>query len=52
DTGRFLWDKLAEGCEKEELVSAILAEYDIDRATAESDIDRFTETLKGANILE
>ena len=52
DTGRFLWDKLAVGCEKAELVDAILAEYDIDRQTAEADIDRFTETLKGANILE
>ena len=52
DTGRFLWDKLAVGCEQEELVEAILAEYDIDRETAEADIARFTETLKGANILE
>lgn len=52
DTGRFLWDKLTVGCEKAELVDAILAEYDIDRQTAEADIDRFTETLKGANILE
>ena len=52
DTGRFLWDKLAAGCDRDELVEAILAEYDIDRATAEADIDRFTKTLKGANILE
>ena len=52
ETGRFLWDKLAVGCEAEELVSAILEEYDIDRATAEADIGRFIDTLKGANILE
>ena len=36
----------------EELVEAILSEYDIDRATAEADIARFIETLKGANIIE
>lgn len=52
ETGRFLWDKLALGCEKEELINAILAEYEIDKDTAEADIDRFVETLKGANILE
>lgn len=52
ETGRFLWDKLAVGCESEELVEAILSEYEIDRATAEADIARFIETLEGANIIE
>ena len=52
DTGRFLWDKLSEGAETEELVEAILSEYEIDKETAEADITRFVDTLKGANILE
>ena len=52
ETGRFLWDKLSDGCELNELVEAILSEYEIDRETAEADVVRFTETLKGANILE
>lgn len=52
ETGRFLWDKLSEGAGTEELIEAILAEYDIDRETAEADIIRFVDTLKGANILE
>ena len=52
ETGRFLWDKLAAGCEAAELVEAILAEYEIDRDTAEKDIARFVATLEGANILE
>ena len=52
DTGRFIWDRLAMGCEAEELVEAILAEYDIDRATAEADVNTYIETLKGAGIIE
>lgn len=52
ETGRFIWDKLAVGCEAEELVEAILSEYDIDRDTAAADVKNFIETLKGANIIE
>lgn len=52
ETGRMIWDMLAKGCEKQEVVDAILQEYDADRDTVEADFDRFVETLKGANILE
>ena len=52
ETGRIIWDLLSIGCEKEILVYVILREYDIDRATVEQDVDRFIDTLKGANILE
>ena len=52
DTGRFLWDKLSVGCEKEELIAALLAEYDVDEKTAENDALMFVKTLEGANVLE
>ncbi len=52
DTGRFIWDKLAEGAELETLVEAILSEYDIDKETAEADVKVFVDTLKGADIIE
>lgn len=52
DTGRFIWDKLAQGAELDELVEAILSEYEIDKETAEADVKVFVETLKGANIIE
>ena len=52
DTGRILWDKLVEGCDEDALLSAILAEYDVDDETAKADICRFLDTLKGANVLE
>ena len=52
DTGRSIWDKLAEGAELETLVEAILSEYEIDKATAEADVKVFVDTLKGADIIE
>ena len=52
DTGRVLWDKLVEGCDEDALLAAILSEYDIDENTAKTDIARFIDTLKGANVLE
>ena len=52
ETGRVIWDKLSEGAEKEDIVNAILAEYEIDGATVEKDVDSFVATLKENNILE
>ena len=52
-TGAFLW-KLVESKEmsKEELTEALLGEYDVDRAVAAADIDRFEKLLRDGGILE
>ena len=53
DTAKFIWDILEKGAEKEEIVAALLAEYEgVDRATAEADVQKFIDELKGAGILE
>ncbi len=52
ETGRIIWDMLTKGAEKIDIVDAILADYEIDRATVESDVDTFVATLKENNILE
>lgn len=53
DTAKFIWDKMVEGAEKNDIVDALLEEYEgVDRATAEEDFDNFAQQLKGANILE
>ena len=49
---RVIWDLLAEGKESNEIVDAIVAEYDVDRETVVSDVDRFINELKGANVFE
>ncbi len=50
-TARFLWEKLTVGAETEELVGALLAEYEVDRATAQAAVERFVNTLKEHDFL-
>ena len=52
ETGRVIWDALVKGAETEEIVEALLAEYDVDRETAAKDVEGFITTLTEANILE
>jgi len=52
DSGVFLWKKLNNDVSIDELISAVLQEYEIDEETASNDIDEFIEKLKSANILE
>lgn len=52
ETGKFIWEKLALGWEKDAIIAAILLEYDAEKAQVEEDFDRFIKTLQGANILE
>ena len=51
-TGKFLWEKLAVGAEKDELVDALLAEYDVDRERAERSVTAFVEKLKDHGFLQ
>lgn len=52
ESGSLLWDVLAAGADREALVSKILDTYDVDRETAESDVDAFVSTLDEAGILD
>ena len=52
-TGAFLWQQLSEGdkCE-EDLLRAILEEYEVEEDRARADIEAFKKTLLGAGILD
>ena len=52
ETGAFLWNKLKNGADKEELVDAICAEYSVDSATAGADIDAFLQKLNDIGCLD
>ncbi|MDD3832558.1 MAG: PqqD family protein [Oscillospiraceae bacterium] len=52
DTAAFLWEKLQDECTRQELVSAMLDEYDVDEETATNDVGRFIESLEQNNLLE
>lgn len=49
--GAFLWNKLSEGADEAQLLSAMLGEYDIDEETAKKDIAEFLQKLKDANLI-
>lgn len=52
ETGRFIWDLLEKGIEKEELLKVFLAEYKVGEAEAKEDISAFLQTLLDNGIME
>lgn len=51
ESGSVLYQRLQGGCSEEELVGALLAEYDIDADTARSDTRAFLEQMRRMGIL-
>ena len=52
ETGAFIWRLLEYETTKEKILSAILAEYDIDDTNALKEIVLFLNTLKESDLLE
>lgn len=52
ESGAFLWEKLQNSAEESELVDALCAEYEIDRATAEADVQKFLEIARSQDLLD
>lgn len=51
EVGAFLWDRLPDARDARELLDAVLAEYEVDAATAAADIADFLEKLRKLEIL-
>lgn len=51
ETGAFLWKILTKGAAKEELLHAMLEEYEVSAEEAEADIDEFLQLLQENQIL-
>ena len=51
-TGKLLWEQLTSGASEEALVQSIVAEYEIDQATAAADVSRFLMALRERGVLE
>lgn len=52
ETGRFLWERLADGAAPGELEAALLAEYGIDGETARRDVQAFIERMRNRGLFE
>lgn len=51
ESGLLLWKKLAEDCTEEDLVAAILTEYEVDRETAAADVKAFLKQMEEVGLL-
>ena len=52
ETGKFIWELMAEGIEKEDLLAKFMAEYNVSEAEAKEDIRVFIQTLLDNGIAE
>lgn len=52
ESSTLLWESLQNGCEEDDLVNILLAEYDVDRETALADVREFINKLDAIGILD
>ena len=52
ETGAFLWEQLSKGCTYDELLGALLGEYDVPEDIARRDIDAFLEIARNADVID
>ena len=52
ETAAFLWKQIEKHKTEQELMLALIAEYDIDKNTAKDDISEFYLKLKKADLFE
>lgn len=51
-SGALLMRELTEERSNEDLVDALMREFDLEQARAQSDVDSFLEALRGGGLLE
>lgn len=52
ETGAFLWKLLQSGATEDELIQAMLKEYDAEESVINKDVKSFITKLEGAGLLE
>jgi hypothetical protein len=52
ESGALLWKLLEKGAEMNDLVQALLSEYDVDEATAKADIEEMLGNIRDRGLLE
>lgn len=52
DTGAFIFGKMIDGISREELIQAVMDEYDIDEQLATTDVDNFIKKVEGEDLFE
>lgn len=50
-SGRLLWEALASGASRQELVELLISSFDVDRARAAADVDEFIGALRAQDLI-
>lgn len=51
-TAAYLWKRMESDCTRQELISGLVNEFDVDEERAAKDIDLFVNSLRDNNMLE
>lgn len=52
ETGAFLWKQIEQGMDEENMVKAIMDEYEVDEGTAKNDVREFVKLLINNELIE
>ena len=52
ETGAFLWDQIDSGKNEEDIVKALMNEYEVDEETAKTDVQEFVKLLIINGLIE
>ena len=52
EVSALVWEKLQNPVSREDLLKAILDEFEVDRATASADLDELLKTLRSYGVIE
>ncbi|MDO4943444.1 MAG: PqqD family protein [Lachnospiraceae bacterium] len=52
EVSALLWEKMQNEVSLEQLIDAVLEEYEVDRTTATQDVEEFVDRLKETKILD
>lgn len=52
EVGEFIWDRLEQAESADDILGAILEEYDVEESVARKDIDAFFEKLRTMDIID
>lgn len=51
EVGAFIWNLLEKDITKEQIIEKMLFEYDVDKTTAENDVEEYISALRGADLI-
>ena len=52
ESGVFLWNSLKSDISMDDLINAMLSEYNVSAEDAKSDVEEFVKSLRSAGVLE